>query len=164
MKGQFFKKYNELITGSVIGLFAVAYLVGTLFIRKSRAVSIGAEFIPRIYGVVLLLLAVCLIYQGIKSAKSFASEQASAEGNKDTKNVLLTFALIIIYVALMQPLGFILSSILFLILMSLVLTPTNTKPNFIALVIYSVLLSGGTYYLFHNLMFIPLPVGIIFGA
>ena len=164
MKGQFFKKYSELITGGIIGLFAIAYLVGTLFIRKSRAVSIGAEFIPRIYGVVLLLLAVCLIYQGIKSAKSFASEQTSAEGKKDTKNVLFTFVLIIIYVALMQILGFILSSILFLILMSLVLTPANTKPNFIALGIYSVLLSAGTYYLFHNLMFIPLPVGILFGA
>jgi|GEM_PF-871398 len=164
MKGQLFKRYNELLTGGIIALFAILYLAGSSFIRKSKAVSIGAEFIPRIYGFVLLFLAVCLIYQGIKAARAYEADQTEVKEQKDTKNVLLTFALIIVYVAAMQFLGFMLSSTIFLVLMSKVLTPVNTKPNYTALVIYSVVLSVGTYYLFHNVMFISLPTGIIFGG
>lgn len=164
MKGQFLKKYNGLLTGIFIALFAIVYLVGSLFIKQSKAVSIGAEFIPQIYGLILLFLAGCLIYQGIKEAKQFDPNKAEEGQSKDMKNVLLTFTLIIAYVAAMQLLGFILSSILFLILMSMLLTPADIKPNYIVLLIYSVVLSVSTYYVFHNLMFIPLPIGIIFGA
>ncbi|MGE5631035.1 MAG: tripartite tricarboxylate transporter TctB family protein [Caulobacteraceae bacterium] len=164
MKGQFFKKYYGLISGVIVALFAVAYLIGSLFIRRSKVVSIGAEFIPEIYGFVLLFLAVCLIYQGIRDAKLFTPENAGTEAKKDTKNVFLTFVLIIAYVAVMEFLGFTLSSILFLILMNILLTPVNTKRNYIAIAVYSVALSVGTYFLFHNLMYIPLPIGIIFGA
>ncbi|MDF2890303.1 MAG: hypothetical protein K0R80_670 [Clostridia bacterium] len=164
MKGQFIKKYSGLITGTSFALFAIAYLVGSLFIRRNKAISIGAEFIPELYGSILLFLAVCLIYQGIKAAKDFVPGEAEAGTKKDTKNVLLTFALIIAYVVLMQLMGFVFSSILFLVLMSMLLTPTDTKRNYLALVIYSVVLSVGTYYLFRNVMYIPLPVGIIFGA
>ncbi len=164
MKGQFMKKYNGLMTGIFVALFSIAYLIGSLFIRRSKAVSIGAEFIPEIYGFVLLFLAVCLMYQGVKAAKRFEPDKAEAREQKDTKNVLLTFVLIIAYVAVMELLGFVLSSIFFLILMNMLLTPVNTKRNYITIVLYSVVLSVGTYYLFHNLMYIPLPIGIIFGA
>lgn len=164
MKGQFIKKYERLLVGVVIALFSIAYLVGSLSIRRIKSVSIGAEFIPKIYGIVLLVLAACLIYQGINEARHFDAAKAEAGNKKDTKNVILTFILIIVYVALMEFLGFMLSSTLFLFLMSMLLTPANTKRNYTVSAVYSVALSVATYYLFHNLMYIPLPFGTIFGA
>lgn len=164
MKGQIIKKYKGLATGIVTALFAIVYLIGSFSIRHSKIVSIGAEFMPKIYAFILLVLAMCLIYQGIKEAKHFNVSEENTEEHEDTKNVLLTFVLIIVYVASMELLGYMLSSALLLFLMNLLLTPVNTKRNYKMAIIYSVVLSVGTYFLFHNLMFMPLPFGIIFGG
>lgn len=161
----FFKKYKGLIAGIVTALFAIAYLIGSLFIRRTKFVAIGAEFMPEIYGSILLLLAGCQIYQSIKAVKRSKEDTAeAAEEQKDTKNVMMTFCLIVVYVAFMQLLGFMLSSILFLFFMSLLLTPASTKPNYVAVIIFSVVLSLSTYYLFRNLMYLKLPIGVLFGG
>ncbi|AOT69582.1 tripartite tricarboxylate transporter TctB family protein [Geosporobacter ferrireducens] len=158
----FFKKYKGLIAGIVTALFAIAYLIGSLFIRRTKFVAIGAEFMPEIYGSILLFLAGCQIYQSIKEVKRFKDD--TVEEQKDTKNVMMTFFLIVAYVASMQLLGFMLSSALFLFFMSLLLTPASTKPNYAAVIIFSVTLSLGTYYLFRNLMYLKLPIGVLFGG
>lgn len=164
MSEQILKKYKGLITGIVIMLFAIAYLIGSLFIKRTKFVSIGAEFMPRIYGLILLLLAVCQVYQSFLEAKQFMAipEENEAE-QKDTKNVVLTFILIIAYVALMELLGFVVSSMIFLLLMSKLLAPVDTRYNHIAAIIFSVMLPLGTYFLFRRVMHLSLPIGIIFG-
>lgn len=158
------KKYKMLFTGIFVALFAAAYFAGSLFIRKSKAVSIGADFMPKLYAVILLLLAACLIYQGIREARRFVGEENNNGERKDTKNVLLTFVLIIAYIAVMELIGFMLSSAIFLFLMSMLLTPADIKRNYKMALLYSVILSIGAYLLFHNVMFMPLPVGVIFGG
>lgn len=164
MNGQIFKKYKGLITGIVIALFAIAYLIGSLFIKRTKFVSIGADFMPKIYGTVLLLLAACQVYQGFLEAKQFVTATEKNEvKQKDTKNVLLTFILIVSYVALMELLGFVVSSMIFLFLMSLLLTPKNMKHNYIVTIIFSVILPLGAYLFFRKIMHLSLPIGIIFG-
>lgn len=145
-------------------LFAIAYLIGSLFIKRTKFVSIGAEFMPEIYGSVLLLLAFCQIYQGFIEAKQFmAMPEENEEEKKDTKNVVLTFILIIAYVALMELLGFVVSSMIFLFLMSLLLAPVNIQHNYVAAIVFSVILPLGAYLLFRKILHLSLPIGIIFG-
>jgi hypothetical protein len=159
------EKYMGVIAGTGVTLFSIAYLFGTVFIRRTKFVAIGAEFMPKIYGAILLLLGVLLIYEGVKSmrARTDTEDEAAAEPT-DTKNVLMTLLLIFIYVASMKWLGFILSSSAFLFLMTLLLTPSGEKKNYLSRIIFSVVLSVGTYYVFHEFMYISLPAGAILKA
>jgi putative tricarboxylic transport membrane protein len=164
MKGQLFKKYKELIIGIIIAIFSFGYSIGSLSIKQNKIVSIGAEFMPRLYGLILFILALLQIYQGLIYVKKYKirDEKFKAEeDNKDTKNVILTFLLILLYISMMEVLGFILSSALFLFVMSFLLSPANTKVNYYLSMIYSIILSICIYVLFHNFMFMPLPKGII---
>lgn len=165
MNGQILKKYQDLITGIVIAVFAISYLIGSIYIKPSPHVSIGAEFMPRIYGSILLLLAVFLTYQGFLKAKQFSDihEEKGEEEQKDTKNAVLSFALIFAYVAFMEILGFVISSMIFLFIMSILLAPANTRHNYFTTVIYSIVLPLSTYVLFKDIMHLSLPIGILFG-
>lgn len=165
MKEQLFKKYKELIIGIVIIIFAIVYFIGSFSIKQNKVVSIGAEFMPRLYGLILFILALLQIYQGliyVKKYKITEEKFKAKEDNKDTKNVILTFLLILLYISMMEILGFILSSALFLFLMSFLLSPANVKVKYYLSMIYSIVLSICIYVLFHNFMLMPLPKGIIF--
>ncbi|MCR4429942.1 MAG: tripartite tricarboxylate transporter TctB family protein [Tepidanaerobacteraceae bacterium] len=164
MKEQLFKKYKELIIGIVIIIFAIVYFIGSFSIKQNKVVSIGAEFMPRLYGLILFILALLQIYKGliyVKKYKITEEKFKAEEDNKDTKNVILTFLLILLYISTMEVLGFILSSALFLFVMSFLLSPANAKVNNYLSMIYSIILSICIYVLFHNFMFMPLPKGII---
>ncbi len=164
MNGQILNKYQDLITGIVIAVFAIFYLIGSTYIKPSPHVSVGAEFMPKIYGSILLLLAVCLTYQGFLKAKQFSDKhEVRGEEEKDTKNAILSFTLIFAYVAFMEILGFVISSMIFLFIMSILLAPANTRHNYVTTVIYSILLPLSTYVLFKDVMHLSLPIGILFG-
>jgi putative tricarboxylic transport membrane protein len=165
MYQRFLHQYKGILLGIFTATFAMVYLIGSTFIRRTDFIPIGAEFMPKIYGFVLLLLGALQIYQGFKETKHLmAARETNGKEPKDSKNVVLTFILIIAYVASMQILGFIISSTLFMFLMSMLLAPPNTKRNnIIAIALYAAL-SGSTFYLFNNVLHLFLPIGIIFGS
>jgi len=164
MKADYLKKYRELLIGLIVGIFAIFYLIGSMYIRRTDFVAIGAEFMPELYGFFLLFLAIIQIYTGIKTAKRYvASEKATieeAEEKKDNKNVAFTFILIIVYVISMEYLGFIISSIIFLFFLSGILTPSNKKKRYAVYVIFSIVLPIISNYLFSDIMNLALPTGI----
>jgi len=157
MSRQFLLRYKGIAAGIGITIFAIAYLIGTLFIRRTTFVTIGAEFMPQIYGYILLFLGACQIYQGIKESKRFVEDTQKPKERKDIKNVLVTFVVIIAYVAIMNFIGFMIASAMLLFLMTILLKPANSKLNYVVTIIFSVVLSIGTYLLFHNVMYLSLP-------
>lgn len=163
MNKELYRKYQELIIGTVVGICAIAYLIGSTFIKRTTFVALGAEFMPEIYGFFMLFLSACQIVTGIRVLKKYDSNKKEEdEGAKtDNKNVILTFALIIAYVVIMNFVGFIISSMIFLFLLSILLTPGYDERNYRNYVAFSVTLPIITYYVFHNVMNIALPSGIL---
>lgn len=164
----FVKRYRELLVGVSVGLFSAAYLLGSTVIRRSDIVSLGGEFMPELYGYFLLFLSLLQIISGFRSARANVSDTDTSPSESgevpksDSKNVLMVFIAIVLYLATMQLLGFILSSCIFLFLLNFLLTPSDTKKNPRVTAIYAILLPIVTYFIFHNYMNINLPAGIFF--
>ena len=84
----------------------------------------------------------------------------AANRNADTKALVAIFVILIIYMALLSTLGFMISSVLFLIATMLLLTPAE-KRNIPLILILSVVVSVGVYYLFVYGLDMVLPRGIL---
>lgn len=153
-----FDKNKELIVGIIMIVFGSFYLYSTRNIKGLDTVKIDADFMPRIYGILSVILGVIQFYIGIIGRRKY--RKTEVEELIDNKNVLFTFLVIIAYVLILKPVGFIISSILFLFTMSIILTPGYMEKNYIRYLVFSILLSLITYFIFKKLMYIALPSGI----
>lgn len=164
----FNKATKELWIGVGIGLLGVAYLAGTLLIKKSNVVSVGAEFMPRIYGILMLIVAVCQLVSGYRTYKKCrdvpdepVSEEYAVKKKASSYSTILVFILMIVCIGVMNTIGFILSGSVMMFGMCVLLTPHYQKRNYIAYVLFSVAISFISYFLFKNILYISLPSGIL---
>jgi putative tricarboxylic transport membrane protein len=155
------KGKKETLIGVGMILFGVFYILSTLTIKKVANVTIGAESIPRIYAYVIIILGLIQVAISYPKEKGKTTETNKAMEETDGKNVLLAFLTILIYVVIMKPIGYIISSILFLFTMCIIITPAYKKRNYVGYLIFAVALSVITFYIFKKLMFLALPVGIL---
>lgn len=67
------KRYREVIGGSVFFLFAATYFVMAFQIPTFNDGFISSDFMPKVYGAILMLLSVIQIIQGaFRSLRAFA--------------------------------------------------------------------------------------------
>lgn len=160
-------KLNKSIwTGILVAIFSIIYFSGSfgLVQNNSRYSGLGAEFMPRIYSAILMACAIIQLFSGLrelkKSKDSMPHEQWKISA--DFTRTLIAFALIFVYILMMKWLGFPISSALFLFGLCNLMTPDYAKRNLLAYAVFSVVLSGLTFYLFRYVLYIALPVGAIF--
>lgn len=121
----------------------------------------SASVVPTLLGVVLLVLSMICIIQGIGKLRAADGEGQKGKTNKDDLlPVVLTFAVMIGYTLIMQPLGFILSTIIFLFLEMLVLSPAD-KRNYLLFAIVAVVFTAVIFVAFRVGLQQLLPRGII---
>ncbi len=160
---------KDRITGIVIATFSVLYLYFSKDIRVFRgsgATPLTSAFMPRFWGTCLLLLSAILIIRGGRklvrpdggdpgTRRSFSP----GEFFRNNYEVILTFVFIGMYVAMLAPLGFTLSSALYIFAQILVLTPPGKRNPKLALVV-GVVAAFTTDFLFVRLLGVLLPHGI----
>jgi len=151
---------REFWCGFICFVFAVVYLVASLFIRKKAITTLGAAFVPRIYGISLLLLSVMQMIAGKKAG--IEEESGTKLERKDTFNVLYVFLLLFGYIVLMNVLGFIVTSTLYFFFQAVLLTPVTTKRRYFLYASISIVLSVSSFYVFHTMFLILLPTGMFF--
>lgn len=153
-----FKKFRELIFGVIMTAFGVFYLVMTTQIpRKGELVD--ATFIPYILSVFMICLGIAQLMQGMKIVKNF-KDDGQEEQKNDHMAVILTLALIVGYVMIMVPVGFIISTIVYLFLQFWLLSPADKKPNLLMYLVIAVVVSIVIYLLFRYGLTVMLPKGI----
>ena len=62
------KGKNDLFSGIVLGGFAIAYLIGAAMIKIPKMLSaslLNASSVPKLWGVLLLILGIVLIVRGL---------------------------------------------------------------------------------------------------
>lgn len=160
-------KRNDLITGIVLALFAIWYFFEAMSIKTFAGMSkavVTSSTMPKIWAVCLLLLAGALILRSIRAPKPEKAGQKVTFGDwcKTNSEVLLTFAALFIYAGLMAPLGFIISSILYIFFQTLILMGKEHRSYVKALVI-AVVCSAACYFVFVYGLAVLLPGGAIFG-
>ena len=161
---------KDLLTGIVAAAFSAFYLMQTSGIKIFGGATAGvtAQTIPRLWGGALLALSLVLILRSILTMrKSKAEETAEKKGIlaalKERREVVFTFVLLILYAALMKPVGFIIMSILYVYLQVWVLTPPEkrTKRMHTIAGVLAVFFSVSLYFVFTKYLMVMLPPGIL---
>lgn len=158
----FFKKYKELILGCLMTAFTIFYYVMTTQL-KQKPNAIDAATVPYVLSGIMALLSVLQLWSGVKAVRSFDAEKSAQEKKADSDNVTLikTIALIVAYLLLMEPLGFIIATILYLFLQFIVLTPAEQKPKLWLYALLAVAVTVVVYVGFRYGLLLKLPQGLI---
>ncbi|MCI6888392.1 MAG: tripartite tricarboxylate transporter TctB family protein [Lachnospiraceae bacterium] len=159
----FFKKYGDIVVGVFFMILSVVLIAMAKMLPKSKVMEIGPDFMPMVIGVITLILAAILTFLSVKNFKmKAASIDPDSLPDCDYKRVLSSVILVLVYVFAMQPVGFILSTLVFLLLQMLVLSPDDArgKKDIIKLAIIDVIFTLVVFFLFRYGFKIVLPAGI----
>ena len=161
----------DIIPGVVIALFSLWYMSmipGIQTFTGMGSTPLTNHFVPYLWGCALLVLAAWLIIRGLRKRAAFVKNGGKLEkldfkaGVEDKMEVIQSFVLMALYVALMGPVGFVPCTVVYLFLQILVLTPKeNRKKTYVPAVICSVVCACLFYYLFRYHLNVLLPQGIL---
>ncbi len=157
----FIKKYGDICVSIVFMLISIAILIAASQLPASKVMEIGPDFMPTVVGGLTLLLSIILLATSINSLKKNPDAVYTADDG-NYKRVLISFILILIYVIIFKPIGFIVSTLVYLPLQMYVLAPEDkrTKRDMIKLAIITVIFTLVVFFLFRYGFKIVLPAGI----
>ena len=164
-----FKKYRDIILGAAMLVFSGFYLTVAQGIKtrpKLTPAYASAKIVPILLGVLLAILAVICIIEGVYKMKKYGTtmtnvKAGSAQAAGDAFAVLATFALMIVYALALPTVGFCLSTMVYLFLQIMVLTPKEKRKMPVILAI-SVIAPLFIWVLFNYVISSPLPKGIFY--
>lgn len=190
-KGEIMSDKRKEIWTSVffIGL-SIVYFCGTFSIRDYNAFGVtvlSSASVPRALAIILLILSLLHIAQVMLDSKSqkndctndrittndkeiqgvdIQKELAEAEkmenaGKVCNQDVVLTVVFLILYVICLVYLGFIISTLIYIVIQSELMTQKDKrKKGFIKSAILAGIATVTIYFLFNNMLSLLLPVGI----
>ncbi|WP_453985058.1 tripartite tricarboxylate transporter TctB family protein [Brevibacterium casei] len=168
---------RDLVTGIVIAVIGAVYFAATFSIRETTDIVTPRTF-PAIVGVALIVLGLFLAGQSVwktRTQPGGAGGSGGAGGRTDAevgettaviieappeppgRRVVLQFALFFAYLAIVIPVGFLLSTAAFLMALTSIYSPKKWIRN----LVYSVLFSAILYFAFVYGLAVYLPVGIL---
>jgi hypothetical protein len=161
---------KNIIAGAVLAVFSAFVLLVSFNISTFTglgAAPLGSAFIPRLWGGCLGLLSLSLFFRGLRERAAYAKTGKIVPLTfnfikfcGENREVIMTFAVIAVYTALIGAVGFIIMSALYLFAQILILTPPG-KRNFLAAGIISVVTSVLLDFIFVSLLHVLLPRGIL---
>lgn len=157
----------------VVSLFFAVLAV--VYLYHAQDISVFSPFgqqgpdsktIPNIIGGLMLFLSVILFITTLINRRKNHSAEATVITAERTKKfpikLILSLVLLSLYIACYQDVGFIVSSIAYLILQSLVLIPTEKRQKWLLfIIVLSVVFTIVIYYVFSKYLTLFLPVGIL---
>ena len=165
-----FHIYTDVILGAVTLIFAgiMLYLAGTIKIMKEPVSVIDtARFFPRLVFGALIPVALVILIRGIMQIKG--KRKTAPQGEALDASVLafergvIALASIALFIALMEPVGFIPTAILYMIgSMFFMSVKEGWKP--VAYVLTAVLVAVLCYFFFRKFVYVRLPSGILKGV
>jgi len=167
--GEKMSKYRDVIGGCVFFIFAAVYYWLAFSIRETTAGSVlGSAFMPKMYGIIMMVLCAIQILNGVRTVKK---AEVTGEGEKKKEltikqqlySLLESFGLLVIYVVLLDAVGFVIMSALFVFFMTIVLLPKKgrSKNLFVKVGIISIVFSVAVYLVFVQGFALTLPAGIL---
>src|SRR3990167_1743500 len=152
-------KIKELLIGVAMLGTGLGYLLMTT--QLPRHAGIDAAFVPSLLSAMLCLLGVLQLLSVRGLATAVAEVEVEAPASSDLKTVVKTLALIVGYIALLNPVGFPIMTAIYLYLQFIVLTPLDHRVNHLVYALIAVVTSAITYLLFREAFDLMLPSGLL---
>lgn len=164
----FLKKFGDLIVGICYLALGIALIIGAKALPKSTVMDIGPDFMPIVVGSICIGLSVLLLVQAVSALRKTAGQKTEAgsestESASDYVRVIESLVLALVYVNVLKPVGFIISTLVYLALQIFVLAPNDkrTMKDIVKYVIIDVIFTLVVYFLFRYGFKIVLPAGIL---
>ena len=148
------KTLNQKIS-IVLILLSAGYLYMSYNLNEYPYVPVDSDFLPKVLGYLLIVLAVFLFFD-----KSSETEEEKEKRQVPKKEILVLLAvggMIFLYIFLLEIIGFVLTSVMFIFFCSLFLGYRKHKINAMVAVIFPLVM----YLSFNYLLQIRLPQGIL---
>ena len=161
------RKYRDAMIGGIVVILAVALFLASLTIQSLSLNLIKADFFPKLDAVLLGVLGLILLGDGVKKARRAGDEPSEEPRTKGltpgTRCMLETLALIAVYIFCLEPVGFMISTFVYLVVQMLVLADDGhrRKKDPILFIIISAIVAVGVYMLFTRAFYLMLPRGIL---
>ncbi|MFT4415438.1 tripartite tricarboxylate transporter TctB family protein [Fredinandcohnia humi] len=136
----------------ILAIVSICYLVLSFRLPAYPYVPVDSDAVPITLGFILLLLSIFLYFQ-----KDNHSEGKSKIPTSEKKVILTVLGFVLLFVILLEPLGFILTTTLFLYVNSWFLGYKKWISNLIV----SLAIPFVIYFLFSSFLQIQLPKGIL---
>lgn len=145
-----FQKCKDLILGTALLVFGIAYTImaRNLKTRPKLVPSYAnSKIVPTLLGILLIILSCALIWQGIRKLNHSDKNAVQKMSKVDLLSVILTFAIMVLYIIILPYLGFILSTIIYLFAQITILAPTE-KRNLLLFAIIAVVFTAIAFVAF----------------
>ena len=159
-------RYKDTIVGVASIVISIALFIATFFIEEFSRTRLGADFVPRVTAAVLFLLGLTLIIKEYKANRAAAPAAAAPKepekkvGLTGPLPVILNILLFVAYLLLLDKVGYLIMTPVYLFLQILLLTdPAKYRPGWYA--ILSIVVGCSTYYGFALLFQVYLPAGLL---
>ncbi|MFN2747129.1 MULTISPECIES: tripartite tricarboxylate transporter TctB family protein [Bacillus] len=139
----------------VVLAVAAVYLALSFNLESYPYAVIDADVLPKSLGVVLVILGICLFFE--KDKKDTEAKKLFQLKKQDVKVMVFCVASLIIYITVLEIIGFLLSTVLLLIVLPAVLGYRKWKTA----AAVSLIFSSAIYVSFHYLLNIMLPQGVM---
>lgn len=161
-----FKKYKDLFCGSALILLGVGLYIASFSIKSVALNLIKADFFPRLDATLLIILGLILLVTSLAKSKHYQpSEEKECPfwKNDGTVSMLETLGLIAVYIFALKPVGFLISTFVYLLAQMYVLAPREkrTRKNVGLFVVISLITSIVIYFIFTKAFYLMLPAGIL---
>lgn len=158
-------KFRDLAGGVFFLAFSVFIYAVSYQIRLTKADPLGPQFFPRMVAILIGALAIASIVRSLLRLREKIAIVAGG-GNNNTNTRLSfwgTIVLLIAYMLLVEKVGFIVLSIIYLYLQIYLVSPRDDlqKRNFVINGVVSIVVPLALYYLFYHAFGIFLPPGIL---
>ncbi|MDD3998149.1 MAG: tripartite tricarboxylate transporter TctB family protein [Sphaerochaetaceae bacterium] len=167
---EFLKKHKTLLAAAGLFVLAVAYLIGANNIKIYKgmgASSVGSAFYPRMLGWLLVGLTLVQIIGHVRKLtvqkkQMCTTQPETTESEKETNYLAIgaVIAITAVYVALLEIIGFLIMSALYLFALILIMAPKKMRRIWMAAII-AVVTSIAVYFIFVKGFTLVLPRGIL---
>ncbi|MFD2044725.1 tripartite tricarboxylate transporter TctB family protein [Ornithinibacillus salinisoli] len=159
---------GEIVIGILLILLSAIIFFNSGDFQQLNETHLDPGSYPKLVALILALLASFLVIKKtIELMKTKASsfdvgiKEFSKELWKEHKLVILILITLGLYIMLLDVIGFIVSSIAFIIATGLIIGPRKKK-NMVTISFISLVVTFGMYYFFESVLYVRFPDGIFF--
>lgn len=148
---------SDAVAGGVVLAFAIFYLIATFAIPPSSFTNaaVGPRAMPIVIGVGLALAAAALIVRGLRGSVEEDGVLQEETPPQSPVRFAVIVGLLVAYILLFLPLGYVLSTFLFILGITMYLDRGHPVRN----MIYALVFSLVVYFVFTELLGVALPRG-----
>ncbi|KAA6453299.1 tripartite tricarboxylate transporter TctB family protein [Bacillus swezeyi] len=145
---------NRVVSVVILAVAAI-YLALSFNLDSYPYAVIDADVLPKSLGILLLILGIFLFFE--KDQKDTNVKKLFQLKKKDVKVMILCVVSLLIYITILEMAGFLLSTIILLIVLPAILGYRKWKTA----IVVSLIFTSTIYFSFHYLLNIMLPQGIL---